>query len=60
MQIVNFNYLVNCHINYFFVDQPNSGLTPSQQTPPAAGANTAAGTNANNTDAWQQYYQQYW
>ncbi len=43
-----------------FLAQQNSVSMPSQQQiPPTGSANTAA-TNANNNDAWQQYYQQYW
>jgi hypothetical protein len=34
-------------------------MPSQQQIPSTGGANTAA-ANANNTDAWQQYYQQYW
>jgi len=41
--------------------QQNSVSMPSQQQiPPTGGANTATAANANNTNAWQQYYQQYW
>jgi hypothetical protein len=31
-----------------------------QQIPPTGNTNTAGTANASNTDAWQQYCQQYW
>jgi hypothetical protein len=68
-QVVNHQIqTVNCFFfTYFFnkllfIAQPNSSSMLSQQPLPASASapTPVAGADPNNTEAWQQYYQQYW